>query len=259
MSTITDLTWSAWTLLLISATMVGFAKTAISGAASLAVVLFALALPAKESTATLLPLLICGDVVALCYYRSHADWALLARLFPGVIPGVLLGAGFLAVVDDTTMRLTLAILVLLVVVVPYLLRGKNVPMPGGLSALQPRSSSSHHSLIAVLSGCLAGFTTMTANTGGPVMTSYLISRGLSPQRMLGTTTWFFVVLNLGKLPISTGLGLLRAPAVLLDLLLVPAMLAGGVIGALVIHQIDQRTFERVAIGFAALSALLLLA
>lgn len=44
-----------WVFLGLGAALVGIAKTAINGAGALAVTLFALALPARESTGALLP------------------------------------------------------------------------------------------------------------------------------------------------------------------------------------------------------------
>ena len=75
-------------------------------------VIFAAVLPARESTGAILPLLLCGDVIAVAWYRRHADWGTLWRLLPGVLPGLLLGAWFLAVVDDVVMRRTIAVILL---------------------------------------------------------------------------------------------------------------------------------------------------
>jgi uncharacterized membrane protein YfcA len=249
---------TSWILLSVAAVLVGFAKTAVGGAASVAVVIFASALPARESTATLLPLLICGDLVALGFYGRHADWSLLARLFPGVLPGLAIGAGFLAVVDDAAMRITIGIIVLLVVIVPFLVRELPFSASPRVTAYRPLPVASSHHAVTVLSGCIAGFTTMTANAGGAVVTAYLISRGLEPRRMLGTTTWFFAVLNVGKLPVSAGLGLLHTSQLLQDALLTPGLIAGSLLGVVLMRRIGQRTFERAAIGLASVSALLLL-
>ena len=94
------------------------AKTAINGVASIAVVIFAAVLPARESTGAILPLLLCGDVIAVAWYRRHADWGTLWRLLPGVLPGLLLGAWFLSVVDDAVMRRTIAVILLVMCALP---------------------------------------------------------------------------------------------------------------------------------------------
>ena len=84
----------------------------MDGVASIAVVIFAAVLPARESTGAILPLLLCGDVIAVLWYRRHADWRTIWRLLPGVLPGLVLGAMFLAVVDDVLMRWTIGVVLL---------------------------------------------------------------------------------------------------------------------------------------------------
>jgi uncharacterized protein len=89
-----ELSVAAWLWLGLAGVLIGVAKTAISGVGSLAIVIFAAALPARESTGAVLPLLLCGDVVAVAYYRRHADWAILGRLLPRVAVAVGATAGF---------------------------------------------------------------------------------------------------------------------------------------------------------------------
>lgn len=86
-----ELTITTWLWLALAGVLVGVAKTAIAGVGSVAVVIFAAVLPARESTGAILPLLVCGDLVAVVHYRRHADWVILWRLLPGVLPGLLLG------------------------------------------------------------------------------------------------------------------------------------------------------------------------
>ena len=76
---------ASWALVIAAALIVGFAKTALPGAGTIAVGLFALAMPAKESTAALLLLLIVGDMMALWVYRREPDWRTLVRLLPSEI------------------------------------------------------------------------------------------------------------------------------------------------------------------------------
>lgn len=64
--------------------LVGFSKSAVSGANTISLAVFAAVLPARESTGVLLPILIAGDVLAVLIYRRHAHWPTLLRLFPAV-------------------------------------------------------------------------------------------------------------------------------------------------------------------------------
>ncbi|HNV10124.1 MAG TPA: sulfite exporter TauE/SafE family protein, partial [Propionibacteriaceae bacterium] len=93
-----------WLWMALAALVVGISKTSVGGLGAIAVAIFALVMPAKESTAAVLLLLIVGDVVAVLRYRRHADWKLLLSLLPWVLPGLALGAWFLGRVDDQVLR-----------------------------------------------------------------------------------------------------------------------------------------------------------
>jgi uncharacterized membrane protein YfcA len=239
----------AWLLLGAGALRGGFAKTAFGGAGSLAAVCFAAALPARESTGALLPLLIAGDLLALSLYRRHCSWPTLVRLVPGVVPGLILGAWFVAEADDELMRLAIGT-ILLVMSIWQLVQRR-----AGARDEAPQLS---HAAVALV-GVTAGFTTMTANAGGPVMTLYLLASGMLMLELLGTVAWFFFVVNVLKVPFSAGLDLISPASLATDAALVPVMLLGGALGALLVRRISQVTFERGALGLTAVAAVLLLA
>jgi uncharacterized membrane protein YfcA len=204
-------------------------------------------LPARQSTGALLPLLLVGDVVAVAAYRAHVEWRTLGRLMPAVVVGVLVGVVFVDRVDDTVMRRTIGI-ILLVLVTVHLLRLR-----------RPRAPySGHHRLATIGYGSLAGFTTMVANAGGAAMSLYLLTMGLSVLRFLGTTAWFFFLVNLFKLPFSIGLGLVSTTSLAQDVVLVPAVLVGAWVGRRVISRIDQARFESLVLLFTVLSTIPLL-
>lgn len=245
-----------WLLLAVAALFVGFAKTAISGTGSIAVALFALVLPARESTGTLLLLLIAGDLFAVAFYRRHASWRLIRRLFPGVAAGVVLGTVFVSQVDDAVMRRVIGLLLLVLAGLQLLTRGGRLAKLLGDPGEGPRRTG--HVVGAAVAGVAAGFATMVANAAGAVMTLYLLLSGLTKLEFLGTTAWFFLVVNLFKLPFSAGLGLIEPGALLLDLTLLPVVGIGAVAGLLLIRRLDQEQFERAALVLVAVSVVPLL-
>lgn len=101
LSTLTALTWIA---LIAAAALTGLAKTNVPGLASIAAALFALMLPAKESTGVMLVFLPIADAIALWAYRRDANTAVLRRLVPSILVGVCLGAPLRAVSAQTQMR-----------------------------------------------------------------------------------------------------------------------------------------------------------
>jgi uncharacterized protein len=230
-------------LIVAAAMLIGIAKTGFAGIGSLSVAIFAAVLPARESTGALLPLLIVGDLLALAAYRRSADWPTLISLIGPVAVGVLGGVVFVAVSDDTVMRRTIGIVLLVLVAV-------HVAMAWW------RPEASHQGRVAHWGyGWLGGFTTMVANAGGPVMSLYLLGAKLDKLTFLGTMAWFFAAVNLFKLPFSIGLGLVTASSLLVDLVLVPAVVLGAVVGRLLVRRVDQRTFEQIIIVLTVISAL----
>ena len=240
---LTELSPAGWTIVVLAALLVGFAKTAIGGVGMVAVALFALVLPTKDSTGAVLLLLLTGDLVAIWVYRKHVDWRLIVRLIVPVLVGIGLGAAFLAMVDDLMLRRTIGVIILVSLVAGF-----------WKEKLRP-----HHPAAGAGYGGLAGFTTMVANAGGPPMNLYLLAAGYDKWRFLGTSAWFFFAVNLTKLPVSIGLGIVRAELAALAAALIPAVLLGTWIGRIVIKRIDQQAFERLVTAFVAVSALYLLA
>ena len=139
-----------WTLAIVAAAIVGVSKSGIGGLGILSVVLFAQILPAKQATGAVLPLLCFGDLVGAFYYRKHASWRHLWRLFPWTAAGV--GAGWFALgrIDDHAARVMIGIIILSMAAM-HLIRRRF----GGHEA-------EHGAWFAPVIGVLAGFTTASA-------------------------------------------------------------------------------------------------
>lgn len=244
----TDLAWYGWALLGVAAVVIGMSKTALPGAGVLAVATFAAVLPAKQSTGTILLLLITADLFAVTMYRRHANWRALARLAPAVLAGVLLGVVFLAFADDAWVKRVIGVILLAVVAVT-LLRGR---LSGGAGA--PGS----HRFAAATYGTLAGFTTMVANAAGGVMSMYFLAVRFPVKEFLGTAAWFFFLVNVSKVPFSVALGLIAPPGLVIDALLVAPVVAGALVGRRIADRLDQRLFGRLVIAFTIVGAVYLL-
>lgn len=245
-----ELSALAWSLLAVAAVIVGISKTGIPGAGTIAVALFAAVLPAKSSTGTILLLLIVADVFAVLTYRRHANWRALGRLVPAVAVGVLLGVGFLAVADDLWVKRTIGVILASVIAITLWRRYLSVPQRD--DTREPRRAA------AAAYGALGGFTTMVANAAGPVMSMYFLAARFPVKEFLGTAAWFFAIVNISKVPFSIGLGLITVPSLLLDLVLVPAVVGGALLGRWIASRVDQLLFERLVILFTIVGAVYLL-
>ncbi|MFY9712048.1 MAG: sulfite exporter TauE/SafE family protein [Microbacterium sp.] len=241
----------AWVALAVAAVTIGISKTALPGGSTLAIALFATVLPARTSTAAMLLLLIVGDVFALIAYRRHAHWPTLLRLAPAVLAGLLAGFAFLAFAGDGIVRRAIGVILLVMIAVTLWRRwrqrraGVTAPPTGGI-------------LLSGVYGTLGGFTTMVANAGGPVMSMYFLSTRTPVQVFLGTSAWFFAVINLVKLPFLAGLGLFEGPVLLMDALLAPLVVVGALLGLRVARRLPQQLFERIVIVLTVAGSLYLL-
>ncbi|GAA2630193.1 sulfite exporter TauE/SafE family protein [Streptomyces xiangluensis] len=226
-----------------AAMLVGFSKTAVSGANTVSLAIFAAVLPARASTGVLLPVLIVGDVLAVLTYRRHAHWPTLWRLFPAVAGGVVVGTVFLMWADDQIVRMSIGAILLLMAGVTVWRRRK------ATAEEEPEAVTSPAGRIKARSyGVLGGFTTMVANAGGPVMSMYLLSAGFRKLGFLGTSAFFFLIVNVSKVPFSVGLGLIDGRSLLLDAALAAFVVPGAVIGKLAVDRINQRLFEQLVIA-----------
>jgi len=246
-----ELTALGWLALAAGAAVIGLSKAALPGASTIAVALFAAVLPAKQSTGTILLLLIVGDVFALCAYRRDADVRALLRLAPAVVAGLLLGVVFLAFASDDGVRRVIAVLLLAVVAVTLWRRRA--------SAAAPRQEASGpHRVAAAVYGALGGFTTMVANAAGPVMSMYFLAARFPVRAFLGTAAWFFAIVNVSKVPFSIALGLITPPGLVIVAVLIPVVFGAAFIGRRIATRIDQRLFDRLVIGLTIVGSLYLL-
>jgi uncharacterized membrane protein YfcA len=76
--------------------------------------------------------------------------------------------------------------------------------------------------------------------------------------VVGTLAWFFLIVNVFKLPFSAGLGLIRAETLLVALVLLPAVLMGVFSGRWILHRLPQRVFDMMLIAFAVIAAVRLI-
>ena len=232
-----------WGLAAVAAMIVGLSKTGISGLGLLPVVLFAQMLPAKEATGLVLPLLCFGDIAAVFSYRRHAIWKLLWRLFPWTALGVVLGYIALGRINEHQTRLLIGGIVLGLVALHLYRRAR-----GGEEA-------EHGAWFPPLIGVLAGFTTLVANAAGPLMIIYLLAMRLPKLEFMGTGAVFFMLLNLFKVPFMVRLGLITPASLGVNVLLAPAVFLGAFVGRKILHRINQRLFENLALFLSAVAAL----
>lgn len=244
-----ELSIIAWAALAVGAVVVGMSKAALPGVNTIGIALFAAVLPAKQSTAALLVLLIVGDVFALLIHRRHANLRALIPLIPAVLVGIVGGYFFLEFASNAWTKRVIGVILLVVIAVTLWRRRRDAR-----AADAPVGGR----VMAASYGAMGGFTTMVANAGGPVMSMYFLAMRFPMREFLGTAAYFFAAINLVKVPFSIGLGILSVETLLIDLFLIPAVVVGAGLGKVLLARLNQRVFDAAVIVVTILGALYLL-
>jgi uncharacterized membrane protein YfcA len=244
-------TWQ-WVLACFSTFLIGLSKTGIAGLGILSITLFSIVLPARESVGLVLVLLICADIVAVKAYHRHAVWSHLWGLFPWTITGVVLGRLAMGRVDDILFRKMIGVILIGMVFLQFWERFKKIGPD------QKDKGGRQGILYVAVMGIMAGFTTMVANAAGPIMILYLLATGLPKMEFIGTGAWYFLLINVFKVPFSYSLGLINTSSLSVDFFLAPCAIAGALVGRLLIKHINQRLFETTALILTLLASLKLL-
>lgn len=243
-------TTQQWLLIVLAALSVGIAKSGFGGVGMLTVTLMAALMPGHElqSTGLVLPLLICGDLMAVRAYRGHAQWPIVIRLLPPAVLGVALGYIAMQHLTNQHFRPLIGSIVLILCGLQLARRHR----PQWFQSPEDARKSLHFSWGT---GIGAGITTMIANAAGPVMTLYFLTVRLPKLQFVATSAWYFLIVNLIKVPFSTQLGLITPKSLLLNGALIPIIAIGLYGGKAILHRVEQERFEKIVLLLTAISAL----
>ena len=257
-----DSTWLQWlvdhslfhgdgvmlVLALTAALCIGLSKAGLAGTATLNVVLMAKAFGAKESVGVVLPLLIVADFMGFMINRKGGSWrAVWLMAIPSML-GVAAGAWLFDVIDKQMARTVIGWLIIALLAFKLVLDAWKDTFV----------AMTQHKAFAWNMGFMAGVVTMLANAAGPVMTVYLLSQRLEKKDWLGVFSRFFLFINLFKVPFSRNLGIINGPSLVTNLILLPAVILGILIGWQVLKRIPQKPFEWLLFGLTLVAAVWLI-
>lgn len=235
-------------LAVLGATGLGISKAGLAGVSLMHVVIFAFLFGARDSTGVILPMLLVGDVTAVTAYHQHARWDYIRRMLPPAFVGVMAAAAVMRYLSDALFKPVIGWIILLLTVLQVV----RMQRPAWFGTVP------HSPLFAWGFGLLVGAATMMANAAGPIFALYAVAVALPKLEIVGTSAWFFLIVNLFKVPFSFALGLIKGQTLLLNVILVPFILAGVLAGRWVVRRLPQHAFELLMLAFAAFAALRLI-
>ena len=235
-----------WVILAVGALLVGVTKTSIGGLGTFVVMLFAFVFPAKESTASTLFLLLAGDVLAVSLYHSQADWKLIRGLLPAVLPGIALGALFMHYVDDKVMLIGIGLCIAATLIVQAFLRLRARKTSQPADGDNANEAAPNRALI-VGTGVMAGFVTLVGNAAAAVMSLYLLVTHTDKTRFVASSAWFYLIINVVKVPFIVSLGIVNWRHVAILGTVVPLVVVAGLLGKRFLTRLNQHQFELITL------------
>ncbi len=228
-----DLSPGAWVIAVLCAIMIGMSKTGVSGLSILYIPVLAALFGGRLSTGILLPMLIMADMLAIIYYRRHAEWKYVFRVLPWALVGISIGLFVGRSISDILFGRLIAVLVIISLAVGI-----------WSDSAKGEKTIPHKWWFAASFGLLGGFSTMIGNAAGPLMAVYLLAMGLPKKTFVGTAAWFFAIVNLIKLPLQVWWwDNIYADGLCLNAVLLPAIAVGAFLGVMFLKHIPERYFR----------------
>jgi hypothetical protein len=222
---------------------IGMAKTGVHGMGMVAIPILAVVFGGKNSSGIMLPILIFADFFGVSYYHRHTEWSHLKKLLPFAILGIVLGTLIGNWINDVLFRQLMAVIIFGSLGIMIWLEKSTRKLPNAI-------------WFSILIGLASGFTTMVGNLAGSVVALYLLSMRLPKNEFIGTAAWFFMIMNLLKVPFHVFIWqTISFQSFMLDLILIPAIATGAFVGIWIVKKIPEKSYRLFIIAMTAIAAI----
>ena len=221
-----------WIIAGLAAFLMGLSKGGVPMIALLAVPLLSLYMEPALAAGLLLPLYNLADCYALYLFRKSFSARNLKIMLPGAVFGVFTGYLAVSVVPVDATKLLVAGIGLTYLFNALRERLAQSPPP-------PRAADVPRGLFW---GALAGLTSYISHAGGPPFQAYVLPQKLDKMVYLGTTTMFFTMVNLMKLPPFVMAGQITLDSLSQAIWVAPLALLGAWSGATISRILPDKVF-----------------
>jgi uncharacterized membrane protein YfcA len=213
--------------------MLGLSKGGFSGIGMVATPFLALVLPPLQAAAILLPIILLQDILSCWIYRCAWDPWNLKVMLPGAVIGV--GAAwFLAAhVSEAVIRLLVGLIALGFALNAWL-RSKRVD--------QIAHPNAAHGMAW---GGLAAFTSTLIQIGGPPYYAFVLPQRLEKILYVGTTVWFFAIVNMMKVAPYFALGQFSTAGLATSAVLIPLAVVSNMLGVWLVRLTPEVLFYKI--------------
>lgn len=214
-----------WLLAIAGVLLTGISKSGFAGGAGVVAVPFlALVIPVQQAAAIMLPLLLVMDVKTVRLYRHAVNFSEIKAIGLASLIGIAIAGSAMAMFSSTTLQWVLALFCIVFASWQQLM-----PLLGKLPGA------------ALLWGTLSGISSTLLHAGGPPISIYFLSKGLSKKQWLAQAAMFFALMNFVKIiPYSLN-NVWSKEFLIIDLVLLPVAIAGVYLG----HKIQASLSEAI--------------
>ena len=234
-----------WLVAGLSVFSVAVSKSGFGGAmGALAAPLMLTVLPAKTALAVLLPLFLATDFWTVYIWRGYSVKRLLGWMVAMGIAGQILGWMVISYIDDNTLKACIGGLALFMGV-RYWYR---VYQPAlGMAAVHVKKQMRKKFRERAFIWCtLSGFSSFISLTGGIPIQVYMLPMAVHRFFFVGTLAWYFLFINLAKLPFYEDLDLFTAGSLTTSAILLPIIPFGVIFGRWLVHRMNDKIFYHIA-------------
>ena len=222
--------------------LVAISKSGFGGAlGSLGLPVMVFVFPPKLAIAVLLPLYLITDIFVAYTWRKFPVIKILKIMVLGGLSGQILGWLCFGYLDDKYILILIGILALITAIRYF----KNLIWTKKVSdnskvGLKP-------SFLRGIGWCgFSGFSSFVALTGGIPAQIFLLPLKLERQLFVGTMSFYFLIINLAKLPFFFDLEVFSPTSILLSVMILPILPVGIFLGKFLNRTLSDKLFYHIS-------------
>jgi uncharacterized protein len=227
---------------LLAVILVAVSKSGFGGAlGSLGLPVMVLVFPPKLAIVILLPLYIITDCFVAFTWRKFPVFRILKLMVLGGLIGQILGWVCFEYLDDSYILILIGILALITSIRYF----KDIFFKNYFGKQTKKILKL--SYIRAIGWCgFSGFSSFVALTGGIPAQIFLLPLGLERQLFVGTMSFYFLIINLAKLPFFFDLEVFSHTSVLLSIIVLPILPIGIYLGKFLNRKLSDKLFYHIS-------------
>lgn len=235
--------------------LLGLSKGGFAGMGALATPLMAFVVGPLRAISLMLPVMVVLDIIAIFMYHATVERGVLKILLLGAVPGIFLAYQALSCISVMDVQILLGGLSL-AFAVQQLLKFFNITRPKAGEAPWRRPPGLYVS--GILCGLASGFSSTVAHAGSPPFQFYVQPMKWERDLYIGTSVFFFAIVNLLKVPVFWELGQISTNILAQSLVFLPVAVLSSWVGRRLVRRVNLHVFNVMISALLAMVGVLLI-